>query len=168
MNLGAISLVVSALSFCVASGIYLTHRERLRFDLYVRRFEVYGKSLELYNLLVTWSPSRKEVVNTSLEDSAELDHAFLGFMRARAEAKFLFPIDSRVNICLDYIFNAGFGVMSYKRDIARHSVSMGPEAAKEAYDDFFAKLNGIPEKMRDLETALEPYLRFRKVVGLLP
>jgi hypothetical protein len=45
---------------------------------------------------------------------------------------------------------------------------MGPEAAKEAYDDFFAKLNGIPEKMRDLETALEPYLRFRKVVGLLP
>ena len=67
-----IALAVSAGSACFAGVASWTSRERLRLDLYNRRFEIYSRTLDFYHALLEWKPTESERMTTSLQDSPEL------------------------------------------------------------------------------------------------
>jgi hypothetical protein len=67
-----LALPVSLLSAGVAYAAWWTSREKLRLDLYNRRFDVYSRTLDFYHVLLKWSPTEREKTSVSLQDSPEL------------------------------------------------------------------------------------------------
>jgi hypothetical protein len=89
-----IALAVSVVSVCFAGAAWWTSREKLRLDLYNRRFDVYSRTLDFYHALLSWEPTELEKAKTSLLDSPELGNTQKSFIKASREAQFLFDDDS--------------------------------------------------------------------------
>ena len=67
-----ISFAVSVFSVSIAGSAWWVSREKLRLDLYNRRFDIYLRTLDFWHALGDWKPTDQEKKFTTLQDSPEL------------------------------------------------------------------------------------------------
>jgi hypothetical protein len=147
-NVAWIALAVSVVSACFAGVASWTSRERLRLDLYNRRFEVYSRTLDLYHALLEWKPTETERMTTSLRDSPELRTTQRAFIKASREAQFLFKDVSGIKKQLEQIHSDSIRIIGYLRD-------------------FLPKLNGRPEFISANQECDECWKRFHEAIPSL-
>ena len=109
---------VSVVSACIAGAAWWTSREKLRLDLYNRRFETYSRTLDFYYALSDWTPTELEKASTSLQDSRELSKTQRAFIKASREAQFLFDDGSGIHQLLEQMHKDTVQFIGYRRDIA--------------------------------------------------
>lgn len=127
----------------------LTNQEKLRLDLYNRRFEIYTRVLDFYQAIVMWEGSPEQI---------GLQYPFL---KAYREARFLFPKES--------------GVFDYIGEFQKHAFTIVhfdklKSLAKEAPEEFLKysrqredSLSWLLNSMVGLEERLAPYLNFHNM-----
>ncbi len=158
-----VALAVSVASVCFAGGVWWTNREKLRLDLYNRRFEVYSRTLDFYHALLEWKPTEQEKSETSLRDSPELRTAQRAFIKASREARFLFDAVSGIQNQLEQMHNDSIAIIGYLRDFLPKLIG-GPTFATEnkKCDECWNRIhNGIPA----LEQKLSLYLDFHTLLN---
>jgi hypothetical protein len=151
------AVVISVVSACVAFAAWRTSREKLRLDLYNRRFDIYGRTLDLIHILQAWNPSEREKIVTSLESSPELVKAQQAFVKASREAQFLFDDASGIHKLLEQMNADVIAVIGFKRDIGPNL--LGAEFACE-HQKFIERMNRIYAATPLLEKGMKKYLDF--------
>ena len=153
-----LAVAVSVAAACFAGAAWWTNREKLRLDLYNRRFDVYSRTLDFYHALLEWIPSGSEKALTSLQDSPELRQTLRAFIKASREARFLFGEDSGVRKRLEQMRDDTMGIIGYQRDLAP-KLNSPPDMIAE-YENFKERWNRIHESIPLLEKEMSKYLNF--------
>jgi hypothetical protein len=149
----------AGLSASFAGAAWRTGREKLRLDLYNRRFDIYVGALKFSQVLEGWQPTDAERQSGSFKDSPELDRAQRVFIKATREAGFLFPADSGVQKRLEQMHTDGVAVIGYKLHIARNPCIQGPDVLPP-YNNFLERSQRIRESIGPLEKDMAEYLNF--------
>ena len=152
-----LAVAVSAVAACFAGAAWWISREKLRLDIYNRRFDVYSRTLDFYHALSEWNPTDAEKKAKSLQDSPELRATQRAFIKASRESQFLFDDDSGVHRQLEQLHNDTMGIIGYKRDIAL--ALNGPDLVPELRE-FEARLKRVTDSMPLLENKMSKYLDF--------
>lgn len=152
------ALVVSIISAVFAGCTWWISREKLRLDLYRRRFDVYLKTLDYWQELSVWNPTQKEIELTNLSDSPELRIYQKNFIKAHREAQFLFDDESGILNLLETMHADSIAVIGYRRDLAPKS-QPGPELV-QSYEESEEKRKRMDEAIPRLEKKLARYLDF--------
>jgi hypothetical protein len=126
------ALAVSTASLCVAFAVWWTNREKLRLDLYNRRFDIYSRTLDLLHALETWNPTPSEIKSHSLQDSPNLDKAMGAFTKASRESQFLFEDESGIHKQLEQLHSAAIAIIGSKRDAETNLI--GEDAARASME----------------------------------
>lgn len=92
-----VPLMISLIALAFTGAGWWINREKLRLDLYNRRFEIYCRVLDLLFAFENWNPTGAETTACSLQDSPELDRALKAFTKAYRESQFLFDEKSGVH-----------------------------------------------------------------------
>ena len=158
-----IALAVSAGSACFAGVASWTSRERLRLDLYNRRFDVYSRTLDFYHALLGWKPTELEKATTSLQDSPELRTTQKAFIKASREAQFLFKDASGVKKQLEQIHTDTIGIIGCLRD-SLPRLNSAPERilASQQCDECWKRFH---EAIPSLEEKMSEYLDFHALLA---
>lgn len=138
----------------VAHQQWKTNREKLRLDLYNRRFEIYVKTINFYQNLVEFDKS-KEV--------GQLSRSHKEFIIAKQESIFLFDKNSTVLDLLESINSAAFKIIGFKQhgsDLERAS----PEEYMKMMIGMQDAYSHINDHINKLDAAISPYLNFHKVL----
>ena len=142
-----------AIAFYVASvGTFqwFTARDKVRLDLYNRRFDVYTRAIDFMLALLGWT-------YVTPEDRRAKHNAF---MRAVRESRFLFADDPRILALLEELNVRSFKVTGFIGETSPYVFDMHKESI-EAYGENESSLEWITESTSRLETMLVPYLGFR-------
>jgi hypothetical protein len=107
----AVPLAISVLSLLFAGAAWWINREKLRLDLYNRRFDIYSRTLDLLHALETWNPTAAEISARSLQDSSGLDKALKAFTKASRESRFLFDDESGIFKHLEQLHSDAIGII---------------------------------------------------------
>lgn len=126
-------------------------REKLRLDLYNRRFNVYSNAIRL--LQVT------ETLEANQPRSEKFNEAFKEFIISSREGKFLF--DEDVFEVLQKISNTAFAIAGYKEHCTELNTSIHPSL--HFYDESIARQKSLYESVALLERQIEKYLSFHKL-----
>lgn len=157
-----VAIAVSVASVFFTGFAWRTTHQKLRLDLYNKRFDVYSRTLDFYHALSEWGrPTDSEMASTSLQDSPELRAAQKAFIKASREAGFLFDKDSGIQKRLEQMHYDTMGVIGYKRHLGPKLV--GP-ALISATAEFAECLKRITNASPTLEQMMMEYLDFR-VIG---
>jgi|HubBroStandDraft_1064217.scaffolds.fasta_scaffold22041_3 hypothetical protein len=152
------AVVISVVSACLAFAAWRTSREKLRLDLYNRRFDIYSRTLDLLHALENWHPSELEKNSTSLQQSPELEQAQRAFVKASREAQFLFDDASGIPKLLEQMHADVIAMIGFKRDIV-------PKLRGEAFiaenQKFTERLSRVYAVAPLLEKGMKKYLDFR-------
>jgi len=148
----ALALAVPVLTMLIAASVALiayyqwkTNREKLRFDLYQRRFEIYLRVLDFH--FAIWQ-----------QDEPKLDLLHVPFMKAFWESKFLFPEESGIYEFLDEYNLRTSRVRVYRSQIPPRSDLTPEERAQLIEDNIWIK-----DCIGILEEKLGPYLNFHSI-----
>jgi hypothetical protein len=158
------ALAVSAASAFFAGAAWVTNREKVRLDLYNRRFDVYSRTLDFLHALGVWKPTESEKTSTSLEEHPELWKAQSAFIKASREAQFLFADDSGVHKRLEQMHVDTMGIIGYKRDLAP-KLNHPPDMIRE-HKNFEDRQTRIRESISLLEQEMSEYLDFHALSAL--
>jgi hypothetical protein len=132
------------------------NNNKLRLDLYNRRFDVYSKTLEFFIFLLSYNPNpeTKELCKNLHKD----------FIKAFRETKFLFDDTSKVYDLLKQMNDKAFIIIGFKEQ--------GAELAKADPGEFnkmntqsMEALQWFNEAIPKLEEAMAPYLNFHKLTA---
>lgn len=141
----AIALIVAVISW----QQWMVNRERLRLELYDRRFGVYSKVLEFYQALLSWEGTEKQC------DSIN------PFITAVRESKFLFPDAPAMMALLREFSIRGFRTTKHDElidelrrsgDTKEHLLQVAQRRSDDA--------NWILGSLGQLEELIAPYLNF--------
>ena len=148
----ALALAVPVLTMLIAASVALiayyqwkTNREKLRLDLYQRRFEIYLRVLDFH--FAIWQ-----------QDEPKLDLLHVPFMKAFWESKFLFPEKSGIYDLLDEYNLRTSRVRVYRGQIPPRSDLTPEERAQLIKDEIWIK-----DCIGILEEKLGPYLNFHSI-----
>lgn len=135
-----VAIAISVISACIATVAAWTNREKLRLDLYDRRFRIYESALTLYGLIFHGNPS--PTTSDQRRISPELRSALYDFRMKAAEGQFLFSRESGVPELLQQFSEDAFKVVNgathyqagnaWEIDIARYEASLEPLREKMA------------------------------------
>lgn len=128
-------------------------KEKLRLDLYNKRFDIYLKILD-YSLQFRFPITlENNDVNKIYRPDFEIS-----FIKAFRESQFLFKTNSQIYVIIEDIKNECSAIFShYKYPDLRLNREI-----------LLSKQNSIEEKLKMLETALIPYLRFELIYNQKP
>lgn len=156
-TISVVSVCMAGISACFAGAAWWISHEKLRLDLYNRRFDIYSHMLEFYHLLLVWSPTDAEKASHSLQDSPELERAQRVFITASREAQYLFDDASGVHRLLEQMHGDTIAIIGFKRDIGPQF--SGPELIAEN-QKFTERLSRVNASVPMLEKGMEKYLDF--------
>jgi hypothetical protein len=128
---------------------WITARQKLRLDLYNRRFDVYLATLDFMQALTMWSSISTE----------ERRPKRIAFIRAVRESRFLFADNLRILDLLEEVDKRSFKVTGYIEELSQYMRIM-PNETLGAYKDKESSLEWIAGSIDQLETLLVPYLAF--------
>ncbi len=147
-----LGLAVPVLTMLIAASVALiafyqwkTNREKLRLDLYQRRFEIYLRVLDFHMAL--WQ-----------QDEHKLDLLHVPFMKAFCDSKFLFPKKSGIYDFLDEYNLRTSRVRVYRSEIPPRSDLTPEERAQLTKDEIWIK-----DCIGVLDVKLGTYLNFRNI-----
>ncbi len=139
------SLVLSSiLSLFLAYIAYQqmkTSRDKLKLDLYEKRFEVYQRTLTFYQMLLD------ETLDTPTHRS---------FIESKEAAFFLFPDNRKIFELLDRVHVNSFKVTGFKNN--SETLQGHPETLIKASEASRLAINEISEDIKRLKVFLVPYL----------
>jgi hypothetical protein len=124
-------------------------REKLRHDLYNRRFEIFTSLFDFYSAMILWKEA----------PTPEQQAARQRFFRASEEAVFLFPKDSGIPDLLKTLNDEGMKVIGYKEHPARSDPAAMIEQLEKTND---IQLRVFAQGFTQLRAAIHPYLDFSK------
>lgn len=162
-TLSFVALIISFASASFAGIAAWSNRQKLRLDLYNRRFDVYSRALDFYHALLRWEPTELEKETNSLLDSPELRTTQTAFIKAKAEARFLFAEKSGIRKVLEEMHDDTIGIIGFKRDLSPKLAGQ-TEMMLLAYAKFSEQLNRVNAAIPLLEDRLSDYLDFH-VIG---
>lgn len=151
------ALAISIGSVCFAGAGWWTNREKLRLDLYNRRFDIYNRTLDLLHALEVWNPTASERASHSLQDSPDLDKTLKNFTKASRESQFLFDDDSGIHKQLEQMHSDAIAIIGYKRDLGPSFT--GPDLATASLEHQ-KRSNQVLKTPPSLEKAMKKYLNF--------
>lgn len=143
-------LLVALFVAYIAYRQWRVARQKLRLELYNKRFAIFETTLRFYQDLLGESNS---------SESAALHRQFI---TAMIEAKFLFATSSGINPLMTEFNKAAF-VIKGSREVLR-SEGIPPEMRVETHSRMIQEHQGLEKKLNSIEEAMAPYLSFR---GLL-
>ena len=161
---GPIATVTAALAALSVTAYFAWHqkriaqqqadlaRDKLRHDLYNRRFEIFSSIFDFYNAMISWNAT----------PTPEQQAARQRFFRAYQESGFLFTKESGIPDLLKMLNDEGARVIGYKE----HPGIYKGDPAKMI--EQFGKMNDIQLKVFDeglekLKAAMHQYLDFSKI-----
>ena len=154
-------LSISVASVLLSGVLWWTHRANLKLNLYNRRFDIYSRTLDLFQSIYTWNPTESEKATTSLKDSPELYMAQKAFIKATREAQFLFADSPQILALLKEINDDTFFIIGHKRDIAPKMRDWPVPEVKSEYTKFTECLQRIGDSVISLEKLMSEYLRYK-------
>jgi hypothetical protein len=150
LGLKALTLTTTTIVAFYVAGIsrrqWFTNREKLRLDLYDRRFKIYVQVMEFHKALVVWDGSEEQ---KKLVDP---------FIQASREAKFLFPEKSGVFSFLTEFSKHAFFITNF--DKLKDLSSMDQKLFSKHFEKRVDSVNWILQSMEPLEQKLGPFLNF--------
>jgi len=157
------TLIVSAISAFASIAAWWVNHEKLRLDLYNRRFDVYRRTLAFYHELEAAEKGPPEQGKTAWVDSPELRQMQLAFISAYRESQFLFDDGSRIFDLLKQMHSDSIGMIGHIRYIIPNVSSLGPIASIDAYNDYMSRLHRVEATIPELEKRMSPYLNFHRL-----
>ena len=145
--IGTLSLGVAVAS--VSRSQWRTNQEKLRLDLYGRRFEIFNRVYDAYDALIGWN------------DTEEQKAIITQFYRAYRESRFLFPEVSGVYRHLEDFAKHASYITNFK--LLREGFQGLPKELAEAGMKRMDHVNWIVNSMPKLEECMAPYLNFHKL-----
>ncbi|MES1953103.1 hypothetical protein [Salinisphaera hydrothermalis] len=147
--IGIVPLVISAAVGWIGWLQYRTNKQKLRLDLYHRRFDVYQKTLAYFQLYYSESATNKDI-----------DLVQRNFTQAYRESRFLYGADSPVyKILTDIKDTLGF-LLYFDKEFA--SKPYDPDRYK-AWSKKKSETPKPEDLMKSLEDALQKSLDFGNI-----
>jgi hypothetical protein len=128
-------------------------QQKLRLDLYNKRFAVFEITLRLF----------QEILGGTSLAAEQFDSLHREFITAMIEAKFLFDTESGINEMMNEFNKATFFIKG-GRDIMKTS-GVPPEVLIDASNRMLDEQKKLPAKLEAMEKAMAPYLSFRGQVA---
>lgn len=148
-----VAVTSAAVTFWMAIFTRRTTVEKIRLDLYDRRFAIYETTLAFRLLL---DSSTKESVKT--EEFIEARRAFIKSMR---ESQFLFRPDSGIFERLEQLQAASFDIINAKEN---QGELLFRELARELLNKSLAATSLFDRSIPFLERRMAPYLNFQETL----
>jgi len=126
------------------------NQEKLRLDLYERRFDIYMRVLDFHRELIAWN-------DTDAQKSSQQP-----FIRAVRESRFLFPESSGVYAFLEEFSSHAFYITNFRSARQGWGPAFPLEQVKLA-QEFTAHVNWILTSIDTLENKLAPLLNFHAI-----
>jgi hypothetical protein len=144
--------LISAYVAWVAYQQYRTNREKLRLDLYDRRFGVYTAAIDFYHVLPRY--------DDNLPPHQEAHRAFIKAVR---ESRFLFGHDNEIVSILEEMHTRAARIMGFREGGQALRFSDPAEFHKlfTVQQNDYLWIGGTEGLLR-LESALAPFLDFKK------
>ncbi|MHB8174388.1 MAG: hypothetical protein ACYDFU_08035 [Nitrospirota bacterium] len=151
------TIIISLSSGIVAAGLsvvanWFIFREKLRFDLYNRRFEIYSKTLDFYQTYLRHSSESKDVLDLKQKN----------FIISCRESLFLFEPKSGIYEILKEIDTRTFKVIGSKELLKEHK-GLPPEIFLKTQQEEIETLKWLNDAIPKLEMAMSSYLNFHKI-----
>lgn len=126
-------------------------REKLRLDLYDRRFEIFTSIFDFYDAMISW------------KGTPEQEEARKKFFRAYQESGFLFTKESGIEALLKMLNDEGAKVIGFKEhsDSYKSDPTFMIDQLKKTTD---IQLRIFDEGLAKLRAAMHQYLDFSKVL----
>lgn len=123
-------------------------QEKLRLDLFEKRFRVFSSIFDYYNVILSWK---------STEDQKKIRTSFF---RSYQEAKFLFG--SEVEVIFKKVFDDGSKVIGHKEN--RENYKNDPEFAMRMFEEQQNILiYSFEDHLNKLTEAVRPYISFHDI-----
>jgi hypothetical protein len=147
---------ISAVSTTIVAGYvavisrrqWKTNQEKLRFDLYDRRFEIYLAVLNFYQALVLWEGTEAQI---ALQ---------MPFLRAYRESMFLFPPESGVYQLLTEFHSHAYNITQYEKFLP---IWREAEILMAKTNERTASVNWILKSIETLEEKMKPFISFHRL-----
>jgi hypothetical protein len=142
--------VISFLSYLIARWQGRIAKERIRLDLYNRRFEIFTGIFEMYEVMISWSGTpEQKAVRTK-------------FFRAYHESGFLFRQESGVEELLKQLNDDVNTVIAFKEnpDLYKYDPELHIKKFKEITD---IQTSGFENGLKKLKEAMGEYLNFGNI-----
>jgi hypothetical protein len=146
----SIGILIAFLVFIVALRQSLTAKEKLRLDLYNRRFDVYLKAFNYAAELERWDGSKQQ---------RELA---MEFVKAQRESSFLFKQDSGITPLLKEIHDRAIYI-THRQEMNASMKEMTPDERKNMQQHYFDSLKLIGTMPERLTNIMMPYLYFDNI-----
>jgi hypothetical protein len=147
---GWLTLFTTTIVVYIAWQQWRTNREKLRLDLYQKRFSVYESTLEYYQLVIVHSE-----ISSEEKDKIERD-----FIKACRESKFLFSYKDGIFNLLNEIRKQAYFLANYKTPPANDDSEIFIQSAQRNFDaNKFLHEDSLPK----LEEKLAKYLNFHRL-----
>jgi len=145
----AATIGVAAYVAQISRRQWLTNKEKLRLDLYNRRFEIYMRILDLYQALMSWDATPEQ---------KQLQYPFI---KAHREARFLFPNDSGVFEYINEFRLHALKIVNF--DQLKPLAAVSPEEFMKYAKEREYSAGWILNSMGGLEEKLAPFLNFHNM-----
>jgi hypothetical protein len=141
--------IVAAYVAVISRRQWQTNNDKLRLDLYNRRFEIYLAVLNFYQALVLWEGTETQI---ALQ---------LPFLRAYRESMFMFPPESGVYELLTEFHNHAYNITQFEKlrpyfkDSTQHLFQKANERSES--------VNWVVGSIQTLEERMKPFLSFHRL-----
>lgn len=141
------TLSIAAIVASITRAQWKTNQEKLRLDLYAKRFDIYMRTLDFQNALLSWKDDPEQVA------------LIAPFYRAFRESRFLFPESSGVHRLMEEFSRHAFQITNFKASYE----SWGAPFPKERGELALARtdhVNWILTSVTTFEDRVAPFLNF--------
>ena len=126
-------------------------REKIRLDLFDRRFDIYLRTLSLYQVLLNWKDTD--------EQKALVDP----FLKAGREARFIFPSNSGGYEYLEEFGLQALGIIHFKASMALYPEEGMHHARADLIAARLDHAKWIRNSIVKLEDLMKPYMSFERL-----
>ncbi len=148
------ALIISGLALLASFFALVVNAEKLRLDLYNRRFDVFTKTIRVYHALLDLERSYRDGSFTELQNT---------FIISWRESQFLFDGKSGIFELLSQLNDAIFVITGFKEHGESVFKSGDAEAFMRASNAATRSMNKWNNSTERLEKAMAPYLNFRYI-----
>jgi hypothetical protein len=154
-------IIASVVAFATIGQLFV-NRSKLRLDLYNRRFEIYRKTLDFYQIVQDYDPSK-----ATKDDRIKYNGRQLDFIKSHRESQFLFSKKFKcVYQLLDEFRQRAYRIVAYRELREKMRNQDTSEGNKNAYDKYARDLEWVNNFIPLLEEKMAPYLNFQKIDGV--
>lgn len=147
--LGVTTPIVAIYAVWIARQQGRINRDKLRLDLYQRRFHIYESVVAFYAALL----GSKEQMRTDEFTQKQMD-----FIRSVRESRFLFDEASGIHERLEMLSSKYYAIVGYKTEA--QAIANDPPSVIKWHQDMVAALALFEKSIGELESAMLPYLMF--------